>query len=93
MRDPTTNPVIVFSDAGRILDANAAAARLIGVSPLALRGMYVVDPNHRDELQEGVAEEVKVWRRLRCGDGRYVRIDPTATRRTLRGYRIEFTAS
>lgn len=90
MRDHTKNPVIVFNDAGRILDANAAAARLIGRPLLELRGMYVLDPYHCNGLQEGVAEEVKVWRRLRCCDGRSVRIDPTATRRTQRGYRIEF---
>lgn len=90
MRDHTRNPVIVFSDAGRILDANAAAAQLLGVSLFDLRAMYVLDPYHRDELRDSVAEEVKVWRWLRCRDRRYVRLDPTATRRTQRGYRIEF---
>ena len=95
----TANPVIVFNDAGRVVDANEAAARMIGVKLADLRRMHLRDTFHPDELAEGeerlrnmrVGERVRVERWLRCCDRRYKRVAVEGTRRAIGGYRAEFT--
>lgn len=96
----TSNPVIVYDDAGRVIDANEAAAQLVGVPRDDLQRMHVRDFYHPDELSlveshmrslrlgdEGVVER---WLRSK---GRYVRVRVKAKRRTIGGYRVEYVLS
>jgi PAS domain S-box-containing protein len=98
MPQTTTNAVIVYDDAGRITEANEAAARLVGIPLARLRGMHMRDFFHPDELPEAearlrtlrVGEEIRLQRWLRCCDRRYLRVGVTGTRRAIGGYRAEY---
>jgi PAS domain S-box-containing protein len=98
MPGTTTNPVIVFDDAGRVMDANPAAAALTGTPLEQLRRMHLRDFYHPDELPDverllrtmRVGEEVRAERWLRCCNRRYLRVAVTGTRRAVGGYRVEY---
>ncbi len=98
MPHTTTNPVIVYDDAGRVTDANPAAARLVGVPLETLRRMHVRDFNHPDELAASearmrtmrVGDEVHFKQWFRCCDRRYMRVAVTGIRRGTGGYRAEY---
>jgi len=89
MPGPTTNPEIVYDEAGRVLDANQAAAELTGIPLGRLRGMHMRDFHHPDELP--AAEErirtmpfnkpVTYERWFRCCNRRYTRVTATGSRR------------
>ena len=92
---PATNPEIVYDEAGRVLDANQAAAELSGIPLGRLRGMHMRDFFHPDELpasEERIRtmpfnKEVKYERWFRCCNRRYTRVTVTGARRLLGGYR------
>lgn len=94
----TTNPVIVFDDSGRVVDANEAAANLIEVPLADLRRMHLRDTYHPDELPAGearlrnieIGQEIEFERWLRCCNRRYVRVAVKASRRSVGGYRSEY---
>ena len=98
MPGPTTNPEIVYDEAGRVLDANQAAADLTGIPLGRLRGMHMRDFHHPDELP--AAEErirtmpfnkpVTYERWFRCYNRRYTRVTATGSRRLLGGYRAVY---
>ena len=98
MPGPTTNPEIVYDEAGRVLDANQAAAELTGIPLGRLRGMHMRDFHHPDELP--AAEErirtmpfnrdVTFERWFRCCNRRYMRVNVTGSRRLLGGYRAVY---
>ena len=98
MPTTTQNPVIVFDDAGRVIDANEAAAQLVEIPLPTLRRMHVRDFYHPDELPVVEArmrgmhagEEVRIERWLRCCNGRYVRASVRVKKRTIGGYRFEY---
>lgn len=95
----TTNPVLVFDDAFRVVEANQSAAQLIGVPLRQLRGMHLRDFYHPTELAESEdrmrrlrpGDEVQFERWLRCFQRQYVRVTTTIKRRTIGGYRAEYT--
>ena len=88
----------MFDDAGRVLDANEAAAQLVQQPLHALKRMHLRDFYHPAELpaleeilrslQPG--EEVRSARWLRCCNGRYIRVLANGKRRTIGGYRVEY---
>lgn len=94
----TATPVIVYDEAGRVVDANPAAAELTGIPLGRLRGMHMRDFFHPDELpaaEERIrtlrhGQENRFERWLRCCNGRYVRVAVTGTRRLIGGYRAEY---
>ena len=98
MPGPTTNPEIVYDEAGRVLDANLAAAELTGIPLGRLRGMHMRDFYHPDELPAAeerirtmpLNKEVKYERWFRCCDRRYTRVAVTGKRRLLGGYRAVY---
>lgn len=98
MPGPTTNPEIVYDDAGRVLDANQAAAELTGIPLGRLRGMHMRDFHHPDELpatEERLRtmpynKEFKHERWFRCCNRRYMRVTVTGSRRLLGGYRAVY---
>ena len=100
MPTSTSNPVIVFDDAGRVIDANEAAAQLVGQSLQTLRRMHLRDLYHPDDLpavEERLrtlrpGEESHAERWLRCCNGKYIRVRLTGKRRTIGGYRVEYEA-
>lgn len=93
----TSNPVIVFDDTGRVVDANEAAAQLVGFPRDQLQRMHVRDFYHPDELflaeaymrSLGLGDEGVFERWLRCSS-RYVRVRTKVKRRTIGGYRVEY---
>lgn len=95
MPGPHTNPEIFYDEAGRVLDANQAAAELTGIPLGRLRGMHMRDFFHPDELPAGEErirtlpfnKEVKYERWFRCCNRRYTRVTVTGSRRLLGGYR------
>ena len=99
MPQTTTKPVIVYDDSGRVVDANEAAAELLGVPLPTLRRMHLRDTYHPDELPAGerrmrtirVGEEMRFERWFRCCDKRYVRVSVAGSRRATGGYRSEYT--
>lgn len=96
----TTNPVLVFDEAGHIVDANEAAAELIGVPLTDLLRMHLRDTYHPDELPGSeirmrtleVGEEVRFERWLRCCNRRYKRVAVVGRRLVFGGYRAEYRA-
>jgi PAS domain S-box-containing protein len=94
----TTNPVVVYDDSGRIIDANEPAASLVGTPLPQLRDMHVRDFFHPDDLpmlEERLrtmrpGDEVRIERWLRCCDGRYRRVRAKVKKRTIGGYRAEY---
>lgn len=98
MPTTTTNPVILYDDAGRVVDANEAAAQLAEIPLETLRRMHLRDFYHPDELplieqrmrSLSLGEEVRVERWLRCCSGRYFRVNSIVKRRTIGGYRVEY---
>lgn len=98
MPRPDTNPEIVYDEAGRVLDANQAAAELTGIPLGRLRGMHMRDFFHPDELLEGEErirtmpfnKVVKYERWFRCCNRRYTRVTVTGSRRLLGGYRAVY---
>ena len=98
MPQSSTNPVFVFDDAGRVADANEAAAALAEIPLPKLRRMHWRDFYHPDELPMieqrvrslRLGEEQRFERWFRCCDGRYVRVAALVTRRTIGGYRAEY---
>lgn len=98
MPQRTTSPVIVYDEAGRVVDANEAAATLLGTPLGRLRGMHVRDFYHPDDLPalerwiraSRPGEEVRLRRWLRCCNGRYREVEVTAVRRLIGGFRAEY---
>jgi PAS domain S-box-containing protein len=94
----TTNPVIVFDDTGRVVEANPAAAELTGTPLEELRGMHLRDFYHPDELPDverllrvmPIDREIRAERWLRCCNRRYVRVAVKGSRRAVGGYRVEY---
>jgi PAS domain S-box-containing protein len=90
--------VIVYDAAGRVVDANPAAAELTGIPLGRLRGMHMRDFFHPDELAEAeermrnlkVGDEVRTERWFRCCNRRYTRVMVIGTRRLIGGYRAEY---
>ena len=98
MPQSSTNPVFVYDDAGRVADANEAAAVLADIPLPKLRRMHLRDFFHPDELpitEELMrslrpGEEQRFERWFRCCSGRYDRVTALVTRRTIGGYRAEY---
>lgn len=96
----TPSPVIVYDEAGRVVDANEAAATLIGTPLGRLRGMHVRDFYHPDDLPElerwlrtsRPGQEVRLRRWMRCCNGRYRLVEVKGIRRLLGGFRAEYEA-
>lgn len=94
----TPSPVIVYDEAGRVVDANEEAAILVQTPLGRLRGMHVRDFYHPDDLpalerwirSSRAGEEVRVQRWMRCCNGRYRQVEVKATRRLLGGFRAEY---
>lgn len=98
MPKTTTNPVLVYDDTGRVIDANPAASVLTGIPLERLRGMHMRDFYHPDELPAaeermrttGIGEEAQFERWLRCCNRRYIRVAVTGSRLFFGGYRAEY---
>lgn len=98
MPQRTTKPVIVYDEAGRVVDANQAAADLVGIPLGRLRGMHVRDFYHPDDLPglerwirtTRAGEETRLKRWLRCCNGRYKQVQVTGSRRLIGGFRAEY---
>ena len=98
MPERTTNPEIVYDEAGRVLDANLAAAEFTGIPLGRLRGMHMRDFFHPDELPAGeerirnlaFGDVTHHERWFRCCNGRYTRVAVTGSRRLLGGYRAVY---
>lgn len=98
MPQRTTKPVIVYDEPGRVVDANQAAAEMLGIPLGRLRGMHVRDFYHPDDLPglerwmrtSRRGEETRLERWLRCCDGRYKQVEVRGTRRLIGGFRAEY---
>lgn len=98
MPQRTTKPVIVYDEPGRVVDANQAASDLLGIPLGQLRGMHVRDFYHPDDLpalerwmrSSRAGEENHLQRWLRCCNGHYKRVEVTAIRRLIGGFRAEY---